>query len=59
LNALASAPRLPRAQNPTITLLQKARGQYFTCRCPSLSLHARLEGNKVNEGSSELTSRKL
>ncbi|XP_050453596.1 LOW QUALITY PROTEIN: uncharacterized protein LOC126852645 [Cataglyphis hispanica] len=25
LNALASAPRLPRAQNPTITLLQKAR----------------------------------
>nr|XP_012222060.1 PREDICTED: sorbin and SH3 domain-containing protein 1 isoform X16 [Linepithema humile] len=25
LNALASTPRLPRAQNPTITLLQKAR----------------------------------
>ncbi|XP_058799317.1 uncharacterized protein LOC131668863 [Phymastichus coffea] len=25
LNALAGAPRLPRAQNPTITLLQKAR----------------------------------
>lgn len=25
LNTLASAPRLPRAQNPTITLLQKAR----------------------------------
>lgn len=30
LNALASAPRLPRAQNPTITLLQKARGQRFS-----------------------------
>lgn len=27
LNSLASTPRLPRAQNPTITLLQKARGQ--------------------------------
>lgn len=27
-NALSGAPRLPRAQNPTITLLQKARGKY-------------------------------
>lgn len=28
LNTLAGAPRLPRAQNPTITLLQKARGKF-------------------------------
>lgn len=27
LNSLSSTPRLPRAQNPTITLLQKARGE--------------------------------
>ncbi|CAK9798693.1 hypothetical protein ANTPLA_LOCUS1730 [Anthophora plagiata] len=26
-NSLTSTPRLPRAQNPTITLLQKARGK--------------------------------
>lgn len=36
LNTLASAPRLPRAQNPTITLLQKARGQQFSRKSFSL-----------------------
>ncbi|KAK9307650.1 hypothetical protein QLX08_002066 [Tetragonisca angustula] len=29
LNSLSSTPRLPRAQNPTITLLQKARGTRY------------------------------
>lgn len=40
LNALASTPRLPRAQNPTITLLQKARGQHFRNRNFSISVHS-------------------
>lgn len=49
LNALASAPRLPRAQNPTITLLQKARGQRFLQKSLSLfSSEGKLRGESEN-----------